>query len=562
MFGKKSKPCKVYEYGCLPPITGEQEMVEELHRRQQFWNKLVEIERTHREKVREVLAMPDDPVLPLMDKLTAIRAEIKNARKKERSGKVDVTELRKQARALREQIAEAKIIRDGAKKEVREANKTALDQLEKERRRAVKSVTAASGLYWCNYDEVLKDYDAARKRAMRDKTEIKFHRWDGTGKVTVRWQKGLPVSSLFKNDTRMQLSPIPPDAWDQPRGVRRKMTRTVIRLRVTSDERKKPVWVELPMVMHRPIPAESEIRCASICRERVGRKWRYKAVLTVTLDAKPKVHGRGIVGIDLGWRMVKNGLRVAYWADGQGSHGQLVLGPEVLYEFNKLPDLQSIRDKHFNKAKAALVEWAANNQKPDWLADELKALHAWRSPGRLVALILHWREQRFDGDTEIYDTLEYWRIRENHLYDWEANLRDQVSRRRREIYRVFAAETVRKYDTVVLEDFDLRRLAKKPDAEDGTSGALPTDKQRVIASVSELRLALKNACQQAGVEVMVVDAKHSTTECYECGHREKFDAAVQLMRTCPKCGALYDQDYNAAINLLNRGLEIRKSLSI
>lgn len=563
MFGREAKPCKVYEYGCLAPIIGEDVLIEELHRRQQYWNKLVEIERAHRERVRELLVIPDDPVQPLADKLAEVREQIKTARKKGRSGKVDTSDLQDQAKKLREQIAEAKIIRDGAKKATREANKSALDQLEKERRDAVKAVTAQSDLYWCNYDEVQKDYDQARKRAMRDKTQIKFHRWDGTGKVTVRFQKGLPVPNVFASDTRLQIDPVPQDAWDKPRGVRRKLTQTVIRLRVTSDENKKPVWVELPMVMHRPMPAESEIRCASICREKVGRKWRYKAVLTVTLgETKPKIHGRGVVGIDLGWRMIKNGLRVAYWVDDQGEHGQLVLNPEVLYEFNKLPDLQSIRDKHFNEVKATLTAWSAENKKPDWLTEELKTLHAWRSPGRLVVLILRWRNERFDSDQEIYDKLEYWRKRENHLYDWEANLRDQVHRRRREIYRIFAAKAVRKYDTIVLEDFDLRRVAKKPDAENGTGGALPMDKQRFIASVSELRLALKNACQQAGVDVMIVDAKHSTIECFTCGHREKFDASAQLWRTCPKCGELWDQDYNAAINLLHRGLETCKSTAI
>ncbi len=559
MFGRESKPCKVYEYGCLQPVAGEEVLIEEMHCRQQLWNKLVEIERAHREKVREILVVPDDPVTPLMERLKELREQIKLARKKERTGKVDVTPLQKQARELREQIATAKIQRNEAKKLARETNKDALDQLEKERREAVKAAAKVSGLYWVNAEEVRNNYEIARRRAMRDKTELRFHRWDGTGKVTVRWQKGLSVPGVFKNDTRMQIDPVPEEAWEHPtRSVRRKKSRTRIRLRVTSDEKKKPVWVELPMVMHRPIPEESEIRCASVIREKVGRKYRYKVVITATVTNNYPLHGNGTIGIDLGWRQVKDGLRVAYWADDRGEHGQLLLEPEILHEFNKLPDLRAIRDKHFNEIKSELSAWAANNNKPDWLTEELKTINAWRSPGRLVALIFRWSVQRFEGDVEIYEKLEYWRKRENHLYDWEANLRDQVHRRRREIYRIFAADVIKKYGTVVLEDFDLRKVARKKDAEEGTRGSLPMDRQRFIASVSELRLAIQNACARAGAAVYTVDAKYTTVECYECGHRENFDASAKLMRTCPKCKKLWDQDYNAAINLLHRGVEVRK----
>ena len=141
MFGRKAKPCKVYEYGCLPPISGKDVLIEELHRKQQFWNRLVEIEHAHREKVRELGIIPDDPVLSLVDKLNAIREEIKTARKKERSGKVDVTELQEKARELREHIATAKTERDAVKKLIRETNKTGLEQLEKKRRELVKVAT-------------------------------------------------------------------------------------------------------------------------------------------------------------------------------------------------------------------------------------------------------------------------------------------------------------------------------------------------------------------------------------------------------------------------------------
>ena len=542
----------VYEYGCLTPISGETEMTEEIYRKHQLWNQLVELEHGHRQEVRKILAVPDDPVAPLVEELKNTREKIKTARQKARSGKVDVSVLQEQAKILRERLSAAKVEQAEEKRKIKEAGKEKLKELEQERRQAVKVLTKASGLYWINYEEVVGNYDLARRRAMKEKTEIKFHRWTGEGKVTIRYQNGLPVEEVFQRDTRLQIDPVPQEAWDSPvRGTRRRLARTLIRLRVRSENR-KPVWVELPMVMHRPLPPDSEIRLASIIRQRVGRKWRYKAVLTVAVPKRDHIHGKGTVAIDLGWRQVTDGLRVAYWADDAGDHGQVVLPLEVLWEFNKLPDLRAIRDKHFNEIKTGLTEWMAKNVSPDWLKEAAKHLSQWRSQGKLAWLIRQWKESRFDGDAEIFESLEYWLRRENHLYDWEANLRDQVLRRRREVYRIFAANLTRKYDTVVLEDFDLRKVTEKSSPEHGTAGVLPADKQRFIASVSELRLAIKNACSRDGVEVIEIDAKNTTIDCASCGHSEKWDSASQIWHTCPACGKLYDQDENACLNLLNR----------
>lgn len=556
-FGRESKPCRVYEYGCLPPTSGENELIEELHRRQQYWNMLVEIEREYRSRVREVLTLPDDPVAPLVERLEAVREQIKAARKDARKGTVNVVALRREAKELREALAALRPMQKKARREMAKAKKPELDALEQERRARAKDARKQSGLYWCNYDDEEKNYNTARQAAMRTGVDLRFRRWDGTGKATVRYQKGLPVPDAFGDNLLLQIEPVSAaKAWDHPvRAVRRKAARSVIRLRVRSENR-KPVWVELPIILHRPMPLDGTIRGASVIRERVGRRYRYKAVITVALGDEEFTNRpnppTGTVAIDLGWRMVTDGLRVAYWHDDQGQHGQLVLSPEVLHEFGKLPDLRAIRDQHFNDVKAALSTWKTKTNLPEWLTEELKTLALWRSQGRLIMLLRRWADARFTGDEEIWNDLQHWRKREDHLYEWEMNLRDQVHRRRREIYRVFAAKLVGRYGTIVIEDFDLRNVARKPEAEDGTQGSLPADRQRTIAAVSTLRGAIENAAARMGCVVITEDAKHTTTECHACGNIEKFDAAAQVWRTCPACGALWDQDHNAAQVLLKR----------
>lgn len=475
MFGRESKPCMVFEYGCLPPTDGITIMLEEMRRRNALWNKLVEIDREYRQKVRGVLALPDDPTAGIKSELGKVREEIKSRRKAIRSSRADVSDLQQRAKELKIALEAARQAAREARKQVAEANRQHLQAIEAQRWAAVLQAQKASGLYWANSGDVLASYEVARKRAARDNTELRFHRWDGTGKVFVRYQYGLPVANVFGGDTRLQIDPVPEEAWSHPkRSVRRKLARTRVRLRVTSENR-SPVWVELPMVMHQPLPPDGEIRSAAIIRERIGRQYRYKLVITVALPGKQPAlkHTGGTVAIDVGWRLVADGLRVAYWVDETGNHGQLALEPVIWGAYRQLSDLRSIRDKHFNVIREKLARWLAVNGSPEWLREATRGLAAWRSPERMIGLVRKWRDNRCAGYEEILPELESWLARENHLYSWEANLRDKVRRRRREEYRIFAANIARNYGKVVLEEFDLRRVAQKPRAEEGTQAARP-----------------------------------------------------------------------------------------
>ena len=163
----------VFEYGCLPPVLGEEAAVAEMRRRNNLWNALVEIERKHQEAVRPLVAPKDETVSQLRARLKEIREEIKSRRKRKRSGRADVEallaeadEIKAQLTALREQSAEARNRR-------REEAKDALAELETARRAAVKEAQHQSGLYWCNYGEVLDSYAVARVRAMKERSELR-----------------------------------------------------------------------------------------------------------------------------------------------------------------------------------------------------------------------------------------------------------------------------------------------------------------------------------------------------------------------------------------------------
>ncbi len=72
--------------------------------------------------------------------------------------------------------------------------------------------------------------------------------------------------------------------------------------------------------------------------------------------------------------------------------------------------------------------------------------------------------------------------------------------------------------------------------------------------MSELRGAIVNAVRGRGGQVERVPAQHTTTTCHACGTVNEFNAAQNLEHTCSSCGTLWDQDGNAADNILGTQL--------
>ncbi len=544
---------RVFEYGCLSPLANEDIALEQMRKRNEFWNRLVSIEGEYRKKSMSLIASERNDTLDNLEgKIADLRDEIDKHRKVALKD-VDAFSLVNEVKKLQEDrkilYAEQKMRR----KEFIEMNKPAFELIEKERRDAVKKAQAESGLWWCNYDDVLSSYNVARIKAMKEGKELKYHRFDGSGKVSVRCQRGLAIEKVFGSNKHIQIKPIDQTAWDcSIRAERRKMTRSIVKIRVGSDGR-DPIWFELPFVMHRPISFECTIRSASVVREKYGNSFRYKLIIiTCFSQFAENTADKGAVGIDLGWRRVDDGLRVAYWCDEEGRNGTLTIPNDIIVRFKKVDDLKSIRGRHFNNAKAVLAGWLKDKPTPEWLKGEAKFLYKWNSPSKFKKLLFKWHQKRFPEDQEMVAFIEKYLKRDLHLWQWEFNLRDKIQRRRRELYRIFAAELVKRYSTVFLEKFDLRRVEEE--SEYGTQGALLSNYHRTIASVSILRNVINSTFSRRGKYILQIEAKNTTMKCHKCGQVEKFDSKRQIFHTCSACDAVWDQDHNAAINILERGL--------
>lgn len=508
----------MFEYGCLSPLRGEEQAVDQMRRRIWFWNALVEIEHTHQQAIESVLAS----IAPGSEA---------GARPEKGAGAAAYTAYRVARRTA--------FKRD----DVRERIAT----LDADRLAAVKAAQAQSGLWWCNYDSVLAAYKVARRKP----GDLHFHAWRRSrGKVSVRYQQGLAVGTV--GDTRFQLEIVPPpDERAATAARRRDYTRAVARVRIGSDGR-APVWLELPVRLHRPLPSDGTIRQVEVVREPLGGRFRWRLLVVVDLPAEDHpVRIAPTVAINFGWRVRPAGLRVAFWRSAAGASGELILPADWVKQMHAVDAIRSARDLAFNGARDDLLAWIKTAGVPDWLREMTVRLGQWKAQGRLAAVALRWRHERFEGDDTAYELLELWRAQDRHDWEHESNLRDQLLRSRREIYRIFAAHVAREAGSVRLHEFDLRPIAQR--GADGQVDDLPEPVRlnRTRAAVSTLRLAIQQACNREGVPfVMVPEGERITQTCWRCQQPEPFDAAAHLEHTCSQCGHRYDQDENACRNML------------
>jgi Putative transposase DNA-binding domain len=559
MFGRRSKGfVQMYEYGCRNTVIGGFDAaLDQMERRVRLWNKFVAIEKGIRQRARVLLS--DDAeyqqINEVQQRVALLRAALLQGRRAEGRRGPGIEDLRNQLLALKAVLATVRAHARRKRNERFACAKDALKLLQEERARLAKQAEHESGLYWCNYSDVRYAYEVARVRAMRTNTELREHQWNGSGQVSVRFQRGLPVRTAFTcRGRRLQIDPVPEEAWTSPmRSTRRKLSRSRVRIRVASTHEQLPVWFEIPVVIHRPMPPDGLIRRASLIRERLGLAWRYRLILTVARAQSPASvsRERPSIGIDIGWRLVPEGLRVAFWADTLNRQGSLSIPASDLEEFAKVRGLWSVLGKSFPEVRSAVLGWLKGKSIPEALLPHFVNVTERQSAEDLLRLLEIWQKHRCEGDETVFDQLLAWKSRHVHLWTWAVNLRDQLTRKRLEIFRHFAAGLVKEYGAVFLEDFDLRWLSRIPPAE--VDGIPIGAKYRVIAAPGILQQAIENACRRTGVLVTRTRARNTTKTCHVCGRIGEWNAAKKLVHACG-CGAVWDQDYNAAVQILRAGV--------
>ena len=122
-----------------------------------------------------------------------------------------------------------------------------------------------------------------------------------------------------------------------------------------------------------------------------------------------------------------------------------------------------------------------------------------------------------------------------------ARLQLHIARQRKAFHYLVAHWLVERYDLVVVEDLNIRGLARTP-----------LGKAIVDAGWGQLLDILQAVAVKRGKRVLKVDPRDSSQNCCVCGERVPKTLAERV-HNCPRCGS-WDRDLNAAIEILKRGL--------
>jgi len=585
---KSDKSARVYKFGSPLKTAVESEVaMEQLRLQNRFWNALVEADKVFTEKY---WAIRDgaDARLPVLRKqiedikvrTEEIRTEIKKGRQDGIKGtpsdlKAEIVELKAQKKPL---IAEKKeiwaFVKDTVKPQLHE-----LDGERYDKNVAIRQEYAQNGLYWGNYLAVMDSFETARMAIMKTQVEdgqkrpeLQFHRFERVGRWTCQIQGGMNITQAFLGSNNyFQIDRLPADAWTHPsRGERGRLKRTKARIRIGSGEKKTvPIWLEIPIVMHRPIPESAEIKSVSIHVSKLADKFVWSLTVTVREDCSVPLERTGhCVAINIGWRAKGLATRIAYMLDSRGVEEEILLGSEYTVSNEKAASLQGIRKKNFNETVAWFNEWKKANADivPPWLSERTKMMMSWKSEAQLASVAIQWSgrgfrregdppEFRFHGDEEAFNKIEAWRKQDKHLWQWHANLSDRIRGRRLCEYRKIALKLSKEYDVVIQEDFDLRKTKGKKKAEEGADNDDHIRRMSDLASVSTFRTETIRAMRSAGKEHVKLDSKNITKTCPFCGGTIKPGRKTNIMVQCSKCGKVYDQDWAASKNLLTAYLD-------
>ena len=575
-------PIRVYSYGCRLPTAGIEIVEQQLLLAHRYYNVLIEIERRRRERTRAAQSASSAAVSQAESALAIYDAEIvgvldaiKGKKATARTGKVEQSEERAVLAVLRDLKKSTIDNLRAAKQSARTPELLAgFAAIQETANQEVREARAKCGVYWGTYLMVEQAVQAARK----NREDPEFRRFESVpnrqgqptiarGRVGVELIHGATVAAIMAGtDTRLRIAPPTKNGMSK------------VRIRVgTAEGGRDPIWAEFPFRLHRPLPADGIVKWAWISKSTKGRWVDWS--LQVVVEAASLGHGvrppsgGGVVAFDIGWRLrdaeVADQMRVAYWHDDQGNHGELVLPhddrvrvgadgerhrPESIRgRLDHAASLRGIQDTNFDAIRADLVEWREGHQMPAELASALEWLHAWKAPRKLGAVIELWSVQRCEGDAEIFAKLSAWWKQHRHLYDWESCERDRALNARKDLFRRWAAQFTQKYAVVVIEDVFLAEVAKlQPPDSTKTDLPKPTRRNRTVAACSEFVLALKNAAPGNGCRIDLEAPADTTATCSYCGHVERFDHRP-LAHLCERCGGErgpVDQDLTAARNLL------------
>lgn len=119
-------------------------------------------------------------------------------------------------------------------------------------------------------------------------------------------------------------------------------------------------------------------------------------------------------------------------------------------------------------------------------------------------------------------------------------IHERIKNRRRDFLHKLSSQYARKYDIVFLEKLHRTNMVKN---------------HRMARNILDSGWGIFANLLDYKTMLIEVPAKNTTLDCSRCGNMVLKSLAVRT-HECDKCGLVLDRDYNAAINILRKGLSI------
>jgi putative transposase len=140
-----------------------------------------------------------------------------------------------------------------------------------------------------------------------------------------------------------------------------------------------------------------------------------------------------------------------------------------------------------------------------------------------------------------------------HAQDWPENakqkgilakIHERIANRRSDFAHKRSRELVNHYQVIVFEDLAPMEMGRSRGMRKSILD---------VAWTQFIQMTVAKA-EESGRRVILVDPKHTTKRCSTCGEMVPKALSVRV-HTCPHCRLVLDRDENAALNILQRGLQ-------
>lgn len=317
--------------------------------------------------------------------------------------------------------------------------------------------------------------------------------------------------------------------------------------------------VAMRVLLHRPLPDDGILKRVTLLgtfEPSFGWQWRLQCSVEMPPAQPAPPVGRSM-GIDLGWRVSGEGLRIAVVTDGSrcwewvlpfdlagcalkrrqrfyARHGRML---ETTGNWRTCWDMQAEMDLRLDACKAKLKQ-EHTAQWPEDARASMTALVKMRAGGlRRLRRVLDDAGIRVTCLNEWY---EDYTVRARRLRG--AQLR--IGRARDDLYRHLADWLARHADVVAWEgDLDLKDMAE---ASTDSVALKLAQKYRQMASISMLRRFITEALAKRGRTLIDAETAGSTITCTVCG--ADIAPTAKLQARCAE-GHWEDQDVTAAVNI-------------